>query len=133
MAIFSGQHLQAGHGFSGVFKGITALFKPLIRLFTGSTARKSVDILRKVAAKPIAKTLIKSSKKELGKTALNVVSDILEGDNLKESLKKNGSSAVKNIATASLKKALENAKKPSKNTPTVLKSSKKKRKRTIFD
>ena len=147
MAIFSGQQLQAGHGFMGFFKGITALFKPLIRLFTGTAAKKSADVLRKIAVKPIAKTLLKQSKKELGKTAANVVSDVLQGGDIKESLKKNGVKAVKNIGTASLKKALTSNKKLLTELASHVTSTKvlstpknqqsasqsKKRKRNIFD
>ena len=149
MAIFSGKQLQAGHGFAGFFKGITALFKPLIRLFTGPVAKKSVDVLRKVAVKPIAKTFLKQSKKELGKMAANVVSDILQGENLQDSIKKNGKSALKNIGRASLQKALTSNKKlvseiasklpgPGKtksqtSNKDLSTSKKKKRKRNIFE
>ena len=80
---------------------------------------------------------------------MNVVSDVLQGENLQDSLKKNGKTALKNIGRASLKKALISNKKlveeiatklpgrektknttPNKDSTTI---QKKKRKRNIFE
>jgi predicted HAD superfamily phosphohydrolase YqeG len=96
----------------------------LIRLFRGPAVAKSVDVLRKVAQKPIAKKLIHQAKKELGKTAANVLADVMDGENIKTSVKKHGISALKNIATAPLKKPKKNKTKSSRGN---------KRKRSIFD
>ena len=88
---------------------------------------KSADVLRKVAKKPIAKKLINQTKKELGKTAMNVVSDILDGSHNKNTLKNHGLSALKNIGTSVLK----NPKKERKSTSKDKRG--KKRKRSVFD
>ena len=109
------------------FRGIAAFFRPLIRLFQGSAISKSADVLRKVANKPIAKKLIKQTKKEIGKTALNVVSDILDGSHNKNTLKNHGLSTLKNIGTSVLKNPKKERKFGSKDKRG------KKRKRTVFD
>ena len=127
MAVFVGHPLQRGYGVGGFFKGIAALFRPLINLFRTPAVTKSVDILRKVAKKPIAKKLISQAKKELGKTAVNVANDMLEGSSVKNSLKNHSLTALKNIGSEVLKKSPK-----SKKTVKKLKSGKK-RKRSIFD
>ena len=109
------------------FRGIAAFFRPLIRLFQSPAVSKSADVLRKVAKKPIAKKLINQTKKELGKTAMNVVSDILDGSHNKNTLKNHGLSALKNIGTSVLK----NPKKERKSTSKDKRG--KKRKRSVFD
>ncbi len=125
MGIYAAAYpLQQGYGgFGSFFKGIFSLFKPLVRLFTGSTAKKTVNVLRKVSEKPIAKKIISQSKKELGRTTANVVHDLINGGEIKTSLKKHGLSALKNIASAPLKKTIKEKK--------IKKKSKKKSK--VFD
>lgn len=126
MGIYATQNpLQQGYGgFGSFFKGIFNLFRPLVRLFTGSTAKKTVDVLRKVSEKPIAKKILKQSKKELGRTTANVVNDLINGGEIKTSLKKHGLSALKNIASAPLRTQTKDNKKSKKSKKTGKKKSK---------
>lgn len=127
MAVFMGHPLQRGYGVGGFFKGLAALFRPLINLFRTPAVGKSIDILRKVSKKPIAKKLISQTKKELGKTAINVANDIIEGSSVKKSLKNHGLKALKNIGSEVLKKQSKVKKTDQKHKRG------KKRKRSIFD
>lgn len=126
MTFYTGQHLQQGFGVGGFFKGLMSLFRPLIKLFKSPAMSKTADVLRKVAQKPIVKKASQHAKKELGRTAVKVMSDVLEGENIKQSTKKHSLNALKNIATATLKNPKEKQK--------IKKSLKsRKRKRSIFD
>ena len=126
MTFYTGQHLQRGFGVGGFFKGLISLFRPLIRLFKGPAVTKTVDVLRKVAQKPIVKKAANSAKKELGRTAVKVMSDVLDGENVKQATKKHSLKALQNIATVTLKSPVKKQRKKKS-----LKTHK--RKRSIFD
>ena len=123
MPVFTAPPLQNGYGLGSFFRGISALFKPLINLFRSPAVSKTVDILRKVSSKPIVKTIANQAKKEFGNTALHVASDLLTGKPVKNIIKSRGSTALKNIGSEVLKKHKE-AKKHKRG---------KKRKGSIFD
>ena len=137
MANFYSAHpVQRGYGFGSFLKGISSFFAPLVRLFTGnSSGAKAVNILKKVANHPIAKKSLKKVKKEFVKSAGNVVSDLLSGENLKQSVKSNSSRAIKNVGQASLKniKAALTNNTPKKKQTKKHKKKSSKRKRNIFD
>lgn len=127
MSFLSVNPIQRGYGLGGFLKGLSWIFKPLIRLFSGGGGGKVVNVLRKVASHPIAKKTLARSKKQLSKSALNVLSDISQGKNVSQSFKNRSKEAIKNVGKQSLKDIV----------PEVVKSVKKnsslKRKRSIFD
>ena len=129
MPIYSGSPIQRGYGWGGMLKGLSALFAPLMRLFSRAPVSKAADMLRKVARNPIVKKSIKKAKKELAKSAANVVREVTSGEkNLKKSLQTESRRAAKKVGRATLKDIEERLVKSRhvKNTPS-------KRKRTIFD
>jgi hypothetical protein len=128
MGILAANPIQRGFGLGGLLRGLSSVFKPLIRWFSGGNrVGKAADILRKVAAHPITKKSVRKAKKHFAKSALNVVSDITQGKNVVQSVKQRGKEGLKNIGRESIKDIL----------PAVIKSAKskisRKRKRNIFD
>ena len=127
MTFLSVNPIQRGYGLGGFLKGLSWIFKPLIKLFSGGGGGKVVNVLRKVASHPIAKKTLARSKKQLSKNALNVLSDISQGKNVSKSLKNRSKEAIKNVGKQSLKDIIPEVVK------TVKKKTSLKRKRSIFD
>ncbi len=126
MPIFTANPLQRGHGVGGFLRGLMGLFSPILRLFSRAPIAKSLATLRKVAKNPIVKRGLSRAKKEFGRSALNVLSDVAEGKNMKQSVKDNGKQSIKKVGAAVLNDLRGGKKKKSS-------ESSKKRKRTIFD
>lgn len=77
MPSFSGPLVQQGHGIGGIFR---SLFRTVVPLFQ--------------KAAPVLKSVAKSAAKEAVRTGANVVDDLLDGDNIKDSLSKRGNEAI---------------------------------------
>jgi hypothetical protein len=90
MLIHRGERYQRGRGIGALFSGFFRVLRPVLKM--GLTAGKKFiqsDVGRQ----------IKSSALEMGKDAVkNIASDILKGENLKESLNRELQSAKTKIA-----------------------------------
>ena len=87
---------QKGAGWGNVFSRITSFLRP----FLSSAIR---------AGKPMAQNAIKQIANESIKTGANIISDITEGQNIKESIKQRGKQGLKsgkNILVDEVKKGI---------------------------
>ena len=115
---YSGSTLQHGEGFGDVFKAAFKIGKPLLK-----------------SALKATKPLLKKSAKRLGKAALktgsSVISDVLEGKNLKSSIKKrsgNEFERLKNDSINTIQSVLRPPVRNSKKTKKTIKSRKRNKK-----
>ena len=76
--VFRGSSYQRGHGFGNVFKKLFRWIVPIV--------------------KENVKPIVKRVGREAVKTAVNIASDTLEGQNLKESAQKRIIESIKNIS-----------------------------------
>lgn len=76
--VFRGSTYQRGHGFGSVFKKLFRWIVPIV--------------------KENAKPIVKKVGREAVKTAVNIASDALEGQNFKDSAKKRIIESIKNVS-----------------------------------
>ena len=122
---------QRGHGgLGGLFSSLARMILPI-----GKTALR--------ASKPLIKTAAKSIGKEALQMGVETVSDLVQGGDLKSSVKKNAKAGAKRIfkkAEDGIQKTINKRKKSGytsfENPPrksSAAKGKKKKKKKTIFD
>lgn len=70
-----------GRGFGGIFRGLARLFKPLIN-FLSPTVKRAVQ-------SQTGQKLLKQAKKSAVRAAISTSSDILNGENVKNSIGNN--------------------------------------------
>ena len=91
--------LQRGRGLGGIFKSLAKLASPLI-----SNAAKTA---KTAIASPAAKRLVKSLKQQAVESGANILTDVIDGKNVGESLSSEFDN-VKEKSRYAAKKALSN-------------------------
>ena len=115
---YSGSTLQHGEGFGDVFKAAFKIGKPLLK-----SALKATKPLLKKGAKRLGKAALK--------TGSSVISDVLEGKNLKSSIKKrsgNEFERLKNDSINTIQSVLRPPVRNSKKQKKTVKSKKRNKK-----
>ena len=117
---------QRGHGLGGIFRSLARVFMPIAK-----TVFK--------ASKPLMKKAVKYAGKEALQVGLDTVTDVVNGNDLKTSLKKNVKTRSKHVLNKTkdkikegLEKVIKGAGKKRKHQSSTRKKRAKKMK-TIFD
>ena len=124
MLIHRGVYRQRGAGLGGFFKGLFNASKPLFR--------KVFSLGKKVANLPIVKDVIQDTKDEIITVGTSTLSDALRGENIKDSMIKNATTAKENIKEKLIERvsdAVGVKRKPKSDSQT----KKSKRSKDIFD
>ena len=103
-----GESLQRGRGIGGLLRLVKSVFSPIVKSF-GTTALKAVT-------SKTGKKVLKSIKDQAVSSAVNMASDVIKGNDLRESFQNEVSSARGNVGDA-IKQAYQSKAKNKESKP----------------
>ena len=105
MKIRNDQYL-VGRGVGGIFRGIVKFFKPLLKFLS--------PVVTKAVKSKTGQKLINQVKKSAVKAAIKTSSDVISGENVKNSVSNNLNSASEEVLASFFKKKKKKKKKLSR-------------------